>query len=72
MTDWSCYLNVKKKTALGKMDSENTDPVVETSGNDVTDSDNINSEERAEQSEVIKSASYWEEVDQDEMERERM
>lgn len=72
MTDWSCYFNAKKKTALGKMDSENTDPVVETSGNDVTDSDNINSEERAEQSEVIKSASYWEEVDQDEMERERM
>lgn len=53
------------------MDLENADPEVEAGGNGLKE-DMSDTAEKAHESESIKSASYWNEIDKEELERERM
>lgn len=53
------------------MDLENADPEVEAGGN-VLKEDMSDTAEKAHESESIKSASYWNQIDKEELERERM
>ena len=53
------------------MDPENADAGIAMGENTATEDLNHAEESPAEESEALRSASYWEEVDQEEIERER-
>lgn len=53
------------------MDLENADAEVEAGGNVLTEDMN-HTGETVHESESIKSASYWDQIDKEELERERM